>query len=82
MVAAALLPVMLGKLNERKNRLLQYAQVGMSQSQFEVFRKLLLDELGKNGYEKELEDALSQHTERQGTARAGISMQERRCQNE
>jgi hypothetical protein len=68
MVAAALLPVMLGKLNERKNRLLQYAQVGMSQSQFEAFRKLLLDELGKNGYEKDLEEVL-QHTERQGTGR-------------
>ena len=69
MVAAAMLPVMLGKLNERKNRLLQYAQVGMSQSQFEAFRKLLLDELGKNGYEKELEEALEQHRERTGTGR-------------
>ena len=69
MVAALPLPALVAKLNERKNRLLQYAQVGMSQSQFEAFRKLLLDELGKNGFEEELEDALTQHTERQGTGR-------------
>jgi hypothetical protein len=69
MVTAALLPVILGKLNGRKNRLLKYAEIGMSQSQFDAFRKLLLDELGRSGFEKDLEEALTQHTERTGTGR-------------
>ena len=68
MVAAALLPLILDKLNERKSRLLLTAQVGLPENQFEAYRKILLDELGRNGFEKDLEEVL-QHTERQGTGR-------------
>lgn len=68
MVAPVLLPMILGKLNERKNRLLLTAQVGLPENQFDAYRKILLDELGKNGFEKDLEEAL-QHMERQGTGR-------------
>ena len=67
--AATLLPLIIGMLNERKSRLLLTAQVGLAGSQFEAFRKLLLDELGRNGFEKDLEEALKQHTERNGTGR-------------
>lgn len=68
MVASALLPLILDKLNERKNRLLLTAQVGLPANQYDAYRKILLDELGRNGFEKELEEAL-QHTEWQGTGR-------------
>lgn len=69
MVAVALLPLILGKLDERKNRLLLTAQVGLPENQFDAYRKILLDELGRNGFEKDLEEVLMQHTERNGTGR-------------
>ena len=69
MVAPALLPLILGKLDERKNRLLLTAQVGLPNNQFDAYRKILLDELGRNGFEKDLEEVLMQHTERNGKGR-------------
>ena len=69
MVAPALLPLILGKLDERKNRLLLTAQVGLPNNQFDAYRKILLDELGRNGFEKDLEEVLMQHTEPNGTGR-------------
>lgn len=69
MVAAGLLPLILGKLNERKNRLLLTAQVGLPENQFDAYRTILLDELGRNGFEKDLEEVLMQHTERNGQGR-------------
>lgn len=68
MVVHPSLALILGKLNERKNRLLLTAQVGLPENQFDAYRKILLDELGKNGFEKDLEEAL-QHMERIGTGR-------------
>jgi len=69
MVVPALLPSILCKLNERKNRLLLTAQVGLPENQFDAYRTILLDELGRNGFEKDLEEVLMQHTERNGTGR-------------
>ncbi len=69
MVTAGLLSLILDKLNERKNRLLLTAQVGLPENQFDAYRKILLDELGRNGFEKDLEEALMQHTEGNGTGR-------------
>lgn len=69
MVTAALLPLILDKLNERKNRLLLTAQVGLPENQFDAYRKILLDELGRNGFEKDLEEVLMQHMERTGMGR-------------
>jgi len=69
MVTANLLSLILGKLDERKNRLLLTAQVGLPENQFDAYRKILLDELGRNGFEKDLEEVLVQHTERNGTGR-------------
>lgn len=69
MVVAALLPSILDKLNERKNRLLLTAQVGLPENQFDAYRKILLDELGRNGFEKDLEEVLMQHLERMGMGR-------------
>ena len=69
MVTAGLLPLILGKLDERKNRLLLTAQVGLPENQFDAYRKILLDELGRNGFEKDLEEVLMQHMDRNGTGR-------------
>jgi hypothetical protein len=65
----ALLEMILVKLNERKNRLLLTAQVGLPENQFDAYRTILLDELGRNGFEKDLEKVLLQHTEWNGTGR-------------
>ena len=69
MVTANLLPLIMDKLNERKNRLLLTAQVGLPENQFDAYRKILLDELGRNGFEKDLEEVLMQQMERQGMGR-------------
>ena len=50
-----LLQVVLNALNARKSRALKYAQAALSQSQFDAFRGLFLDEFGRNGLESELE---------------------------
>ena len=69
MVATALLPSLIIKLNARKKRLLQVAQACFPQQhQFEAYRSILLDELGREGFEKELEEFL-QHKERNETGR-------------
>lgn len=64
-----MLAEILERLSERKNRLLQVAQVGLPNNQFEAYRKILLDELGKNGFERDLEKVLMQQTVRSGTGR-------------
>lgn len=69
MVASAQLSLILDKLNERKNRLLLTAQVGLPENQFDAYRTILLNELGRNGFEKDLEEVLMQYTERNGTGR-------------
>ena len=69
MVKNSLLDLILETLSERKNRLLLTAQVGLPANQFDAYRKILLDELGRNGFEGDLEKILSQHTERNGTGR-------------
>lgn len=69
MVTAGLLPLIMDKLDLRKNRLLLTAQVGLPENQFDAYRKILLDELGRNGFERDLEEVLMQHLERNGTGR-------------
>ncbi len=70
MTDTALLTLLVAKLNARKKRLLLVAQAAISQPhQFDAYRTLLLDELGRDGFEKELAEALTPHTERQGTGR-------------
>jgi predicted GNAT family acetyltransferase len=50
--------------------LLLTAQVGLPENQFDAYRTILLDELGRNGFEKDLEKVLMQHAERNGTGRS------------
>jgi len=61
MVAAMFFQLVLDRLNERKNRLLLTAQVGLPANQYDAYRKILLDELGRNGFEKDLEEVLKQY---------------------
>lgn len=69
MVITLPLPSLIAKLNARKNRLLLVLQASISQQhQYDAVRKIVLDELGRDGFEKELEEAL-QHMERTGTGR-------------
>lgn len=65
----SLLPKILEKLDEHKNHLLQVAAVGMAESQFKAYRTIVLDALGRNGFQQDLEKILAQHTERNGTGR-------------
>ena len=54
MVTMHLYPSIIALLDARKSKILTYAQVAMSESQFKAYRSLVLDELGKNGLESEL----------------------------
>lgn len=70
MVTSALLPLIVGLLDIRKNRLLQAAQIGLpANQQYDAYRKFLLDELGRNGFERDLEEVLTQYHERTDTGR-------------
>lgn len=64
-----ILPTIVERLNQHKNRLLQIAAIGMTESQFRAYRTIVLDELGRNGFERDLEEILKQHMERNGTGR-------------
>lgn len=59
-------------LNSRKSKLLDMAQAAFPESQYIAFRKLLLNELGRQGFEQDLERILAegnrQHKERTGQA--------------
>ena len=55
----------LAAINECRRNLLLYSQAALPQSQFEAFRKLLLNELGKSGLEGKVIEVLD------GRERAG-----------
>ena len=65
----SLLPLLLEAINARKNKALKLAAVGLTQSQFEAFRGLFLDEFGRNGLEKDLERIVAEHERLNGTGR-------------
>jgi len=48
-------------INKRVNRVLLFGQSALNSSQFEAFRKLVLDEFGRSGLAKELERVLDEH---------------------
>lgn len=63
------LSTILALLNQRKNRVLRYAEAALPESQFRAFRGLFLDEFGREGLEKELERLLAER--KTGLERAG-----------
>lgn len=60
MVMSALLQMILGLLNARKNRVLLVAQSSLPESQYKAFRQIFLDEFGKGGLERELEGVFAE----------------------
>jgi hypothetical protein len=51
----------------RLNRVLTVAEAALPDRQFSAFRKIMLDEFGKSGLERELDQAFhQQHKERNG----------------
>ena len=53
--------------NEVRKRVLLYGQTSLTESQFEAFRKLVMDEFGKSGAEGRMERLFKQ----QGQVRKG-----------
>lgn len=47
-------------LNKHKNKLLLLAESSLPEAQFRAYRKLVLDDLGENGLEKELKELFDQ----------------------
>jgi hypothetical protein len=60
------LHAILHALNGRKARLLDLAQAALPEGQFAAFRKLVLNELGKQGFEQELERIMAKGSEQEG----------------
>lgn len=54
----------LDALNRHKARILDYAAIGLLPEQYQAFRRQFLEELGKSGFERELQDIITQHQER------------------
>lgn len=49
-------------LNQRKGRILQVAEAALPEGQFRAFRRCVLDELGRDGLERDLERLLAEGT--------------------
>lgn len=64
-----LLTAILQALGRRKRRLLEGMELSLPLPQFKLQRKRILRELGKDEFEKELEEILKQHAERHGKGR-------------
>lgn len=60
-------------LNNRLTRLLLVAETALPASQFQAFRKIVLDEFGKSGLGKELDRLFGTTKDRQGTGRNTLS---------
>jgi hypothetical protein len=54
----SILEIVEALLNRRKNKLLLAAESAMPADQFKGYRKQVLNELGKSGFRKDLEDEL------------------------
>lgn len=60
----SLLHAIMSALDQRKNNVLLVAQAALPQCQFEAFRKVILNELGRSGFQKDVETVLKEHTDR------------------
>ena len=56
-------------LNAKLTRILDIAKAALPDSQFQAYRKLVLDEFGRSGLGKELDRLYSTTMDRQGTGR-------------
>ena len=67
-------------LNQRKARVLRYAEAALPETQFRAFRGLVLDELGREGLEGDLERLMAERNK--GPDRAGQYMQRKEVRHE
>lgn len=56
-------------LNQRKTRVLRIAEAALPETQFRAFRGLVLDELGRDGLERDLERLIAERDEGTGQGR-------------
>lgn len=57
-------------LNRRKGRLIQFGELALPEGQkVQAFRKLVLDELGTDGLERDLLNLLNDGSDKDGTGR-------------
>jgi hypothetical protein len=56
-------------INPRLNRILTVAQAALPDRQFVAFRRVVLDEFGKSGLERDLDSAMQCDKERAGSGR-------------
>lgn len=61
-----LLDHLLEAVNVRKNKALQMAEAALPESQFRAFRRLFLDEFGRNGLESEMARIVAEDQRRKG----------------
>jgi hypothetical protein len=59
------LDAILQALNGRKSKLLDMAQAALPAQQFAAFRKLVLNELGRQGFEQDLERIIAKGNEQE-----------------
>ena len=65
---SALLVAILEVLNRRKGKVLDLAHLSMHETQFRTFKKLFLNEFGRDGAERELQMVVAEY-ERQRIGR-------------
>ncbi len=68
-MVSILLATILQALGKRKRRLLDVMELSLTPVQFQLQRKRVLREFGKDEFEKELEEIIKQHAERRGKGR-------------
>jgi len=64
------LETLIDLIGKRRDRVLLYGQTSLSENQFKAFRKLVLDEFGRNGLETELRQ-LNHNNSQTATDRTG-----------
>lgn len=62
----SLMPLLVEAINARKKRALRLAAIGLPAPQFEAFRAAFLDEFGRSGLERDLEQIVAEHERRNG----------------
>ncbi|MBP6224809.1 MAG: hypothetical protein KA439_07090 [Rhizobacter sp.] len=75
-----ILPSIFALLNQRKKRILQVAEAALPEGQFRAFRSLVLDELGREGFERDVERLVAER--KQGMVGAGPHAQRKEVPHE
>jgi hypothetical protein len=63
------LEAIVAALNARMSNVLQVAEAALPPPQFQAFRKIALDQFGRSGFQRDVEKALLERQDRDGTGR-------------